>query len=253
MRLFVLASGSAGNCMVIEQEGCFVVVDSGLSYRCFRERLSAAGFCGGVPAGILLSHEHSDHSRGIGVLARKLGVPVYATPGTIEAMADVVGRGVDFVPARNGSWFEAGPFGVGPFSLPHDASDPSGYVIEAAGSRIGIATDLGSSGDLSRSALSGCDAVVLEFNHDEDMLWSGGYPWPLKQRIASATGHLSNAAAAELLGRVLHGNLRHVVLAHLSQENNTPGLALETARTVAGREMALAVGRPDRPLEAVEL
>jgi phosphoribosyl 1,2-cyclic phosphodiesterase len=253
MRIAVLASGSSGNCLVLEQDDCLLVVDGGLSYRAFSERLSGSGLEGGRPVGILLSHEHSDHSRGIGAIARKLGVPVFATPGTLEAISDHVGRNVTLSSARNGSWFEVGPFGVSPFSLPHDASDPSGYVIEAAGTRVGIATDLGSPGELARTCLSGCDAVVLEFNHDEDMLWSGSYPWPLKQRIASATGHLSNVSAARLLEQVVHDDLQAVVLAHLSQENNTPGKALEVAREVTGAERRLAVGRPDRPLQAIEL
>lgn len=253
MRAAVLASGSAGNCLVVEQDGFFLVVDAALSYRSFRERLAGSGLERGRPVGILLSHEHSDHSRGAGVLARKLEVPVFATPGTLEAIEGHVGKNVTLTRARNGSWFELGPFGIAPFSLPHDASDPSGYVIEAAGTRIGIATDLGSAGEPARTCLSGCHAVVLEFNHDEDMLWSGSYPWPLKQRIASATGHLSNSSAAELLGRVVHADLQVIVLAHLSRENNTPGIALEVARGVAGSERKLVVGRPDRPLGAFVL
>jgi phosphoribosyl 1,2-cyclic phosphodiesterase len=226
--------------------------DSGLSGREHARRLCQSGLECGPPDAIFLSHEHSDHLRGVGVLARKFDAPVYTSPGTAEAASKRLGRLPELVAMPNGDRVDMGTLSVSSFSVPHDAADPSGYVIQWSGGRLGIATDLGVAGPLVRASLSGCSALLLEFNHDLEMLWNGSYPWPLKQRIASATGHLSNESAAELLSSVAHGGLRVVVLAHLSEENNRADLASDAAREVL-KGQAVYAGLQDRPLVSMDL
>ena len=162
--------------------------------------------------GILVTHEHSDHIQGLGVLARRYGIPIYATDGTIQAMQQTK---------------SLGKFPEGIFHTIH-ADDTVGYRMESGGKSIAIATDLGVYSDYTVQNLTGLDAVLLEANHDENMLAVGPYPYPLKQRIAGAKGHLSNLAAGHLLCEILHDNLQEVLLGHLSKENNYEALAFET-------------------------
>lgn len=249
MRLLMLASGSDGNCMLVEHDGCSVLIDAGLSCREIRRRIELAGASMPQPSAIFLTHEHSDHVKGARVTARRLGIPVICTPGTARGTPGL--RDVPCVRTlAPGGSVETGPFVVTSFLLPHDAAEPSGYVIEWDGGRLGIATDLGCWSHLVAESLSGCTGLVLEFNHDEDMLWGGRYPWPLKQRIASSNGHLSNSAAGDLLGAVRHEALEFVILAHLSQENNRPALALEAARAVPGFCGQILVADQDRAFAA---
>ncbi len=251
MRLAVLASGSRGNAVAVEHDGEVILVDAGLSGKQHAARMAGSGLRGTRPVALLLSHEHSDHVSGAGVVARRYGVPVFGTEGTLSAVWRKLGRvpGTQVLPC--GTTEEIGPFEVTSFSLPHDAADPSGYVIACGGVSVGIATDLGCAGPLLVASLRRCAALVLEFNHDEDMLWGGSYPWPLKQRIASSTGHLSNDAASELLASVAGDDLSVCVLAHLSQENNRPDLAETASRRVAPRRTLVMAGMQDEPLEAV--
>ena len=254
MRLGVLATGSRGNAFIVEHDGCSILIDAGLSCRKHIERQEAAGLTGIVPDALLLSHEHSDHVSGAGVVARRWGIPVYGTEGTLAGAGRRFGR----LPAgtgilSNGSSMKLGPFRLEAFSVAHDAADPSGFVIEWPGGRLGIATDLGHPGPLVRESLSGCTALVLEFNHDEEMLWNGSYPWHLKQRIASSTGHLSNETAASLLDTVLHSGLRVCVLAHLSQENNVPDLAVRASREAAGDSVMICAGMQDNALPIIDI
>lgn len=253
MRLGVLASGSGGNAFALEHEGFTLLVDAGLSARQHQARLEACGMGTARPAALLVSHEHSDHVSGAGVVARKWRIPVYGSGGTLEASASRMGRVAGRSVLPNGSTTEMGPFRVCAFRLAHDAVDPSGFVVDWDGGRLGIATDLGHPGPLVTESLSGCTALVLEFNHDEDMLWNGSYPWHLKQRIASSTGHLSNTVAADLLASVMHPGLRVCVLAHLSQENNLPDLALGASRGAAGDSVMIVAGMQDLALPAIDL
>jgi len=253
MRLGVLASGSRGNAFVLEHRGAALFIDSGLSGKRHSRRMALSGFTDVEPVALLLSHEHSDHVRGAGILARKWTIPVCCTTGTFNACRTHLGRIPGAEILENGSSMDFGPFSVTAFSVAHDAADPSGYLIEWDSGRLGIATDLGRSSTLVRDSLSGCTALVLEFNHDEEMLWGGNYPWNLKQRIASTTGHLSNEAASELLASIWHSDLRTCVLAHLSQENNLPHLAERASRKVAGGRVNIRTGMQDEPLPALEL
>ncbi|NOQ21491.1 MAG: MBL fold metallo-hydrolase [Candidatus Aegiribacteria sp.] len=253
MRLGVLASGSRGNALVIEHEGCMVFFDAGLSGKKHTERLLAAGFGGLFPEALFISHEHSDHIKGAGVLARKWNIPVYGSSGTLGASRRSLGKLPDTGILENGTGVDFRSFTVSAFSIAHDATDPSGYVIEWDSGKLGIATDLGKSSPLVEASLKGCSALILEFNHDEDMLWNGSYPWHLKQRIASTTGHLSNSMASDLLGAVYHRDLKVCVLAHLSQENNSPHLAENASREVAGGTVRIHTGMQDTPLPAMDL
>ncbi len=253
MRLGVLASGSRGNAFVIEHDGCMVFFDAGLSGKKHTERLLEAGFAGLFPEALFISHEHSDHIKGAGVLARKWNIPVYGSSGTLNASRRNLGKLPGTEILENGTGVDFRSFKVSAFSVAHDAADPSGYVIEWDSGKLGIATDLGKSSPLVEANLKGCSAVVLEFNHDEDMLWNGSYPWYLKQRIASTTGHLSNNTASDLLGEVYHRDLKVCVLAHLSQENNYPHLAENASREVAGGTIRIHTGMQDVPLPALDL
>ncbi len=253
MRVSVLSSGSGGNCTAIEHDGFCMLVDAGLGWRETKRRMAEAGMEGAKPSLLLLSHEHWDHSSGADVLCRRFGMHAMASPGTLEALGERLARAPGRTALPNGTSSAVGPFVVTAFSLAHDAADPSGYVIEWECGRLGIATDLGSWGHLEASVLSECTALVLEFNHDTGMLWDGPYPWPLKQRIASSRGHLSNSDAAMLVDRVRHPGLEALILAHLSRENNSPGIAEEAARSVLGKGSAVAVGDQFEAIPAMDL
>ncbi len=183
---------------------------------------------------ILVTHEHIDHIAGLGVLARRYGLPIYGTKGTLDAVMKVksVGR-IDesllrpIVPMRD---FTVGDMTVRPLSISHDAADPVAYIMQTQSQKIGVITDLGKYDDALVESLQDIDVLLLEANHDVRMLQTGSYPYPLKQRILSDRGHLSNVLSGQLLGRLLHDKFRAVVLGHLSQENNLAELAYETVR-----------------------
>lgn len=229
MRLSLLASGSKGNCLFLESDSCRLLIDAGLSCRETMARLSSIGVAPETVNGILVTHEHTDHVRGVGALARKLKIPVLGSSRTLQAARHVIGRAelVEFDP---GTAFAFRGLSIDPFPITHDACDPVGYRIEGAEGCIGFATDLGVATRLTQEKLRGCRALVLEFNHDEQMLQDGPYPWHLKQRIRSRHGHLSNAQGASLLEELLHPELEGVFLSHLSEVNNDPSLAMASAR-----------------------
>ena len=194
------------------------------------------------PAGldaILVTHEHTDHIRGIERLVRRHRLPVYLTAGTRQAAA-ALQELPEIHPVACGREFRINTLAIRPFSISHDARDPAGFTIGANGSRIGIATDLGLVTALVREHLHGCRLLILEANHDPDMLMNGPYPWFLKQRIRGRTGHLSNHESGCLLADILHPGLEQVVLAHLSETNNTPEKALaEVSTLLAGTSVRL--------------
>jgi phosphoribosyl 1,2-cyclic phosphodiesterase len=253
VRFALLASGSGGNSLIMEHRGYSLLVDAGMSFRETHSRMVSAGMADVRPSALLLTHEHSDHSCGAGVLARKYRIPVYATPGTARSAVRSLGKVPAVVPFENGTRIELGPFLVSAQRLPHDAEDPSGYVIEWNDGRLGVATDLGSWGEWLVAGFRGCTALVMEFNHDLGMLWEGSYPWHLKQRIASSSGHLCNADAASLLERLRHPGLERVVLAHLSRENNTPDMAFRAAKGIFGTGGSITVGDQFESTPVMEL
>lgn len=229
MRVCLLASGSKGNSIFVEAGFGKVLIDAGLSARELLLRLAAIGVEGGELDAILISHEHTDHVRGAGALARKFKLPLLVSDPTCRAGNASLGK-TEIIEFESGSPFSFKEMRIDPFPTTHDAHDPVGFLIECDEGIIGIATDLGIATRLVQEKLKGCTALVLESNHDEEMLSNGPYPWPLKQRIRSRHGHLSNSESAALLDEVIHPGLQAVFLAHLSEVNNDPGIALDTAR-----------------------
>lgn len=229
MRLCLLASGSKGNSLFLQTGDCRLLIDAGLSARETVARLNGIGVNGEDLDAILVTHEHSDHVCGVGALARRLKIPVLASSKTHRAAAPAVKKvvAVEFEP---GTSFTFRGVNIDPFPITHDACDPVGFRIESEDGVIGFATDLGIATRLVLEKLKGCRALVLEFNHDEEMLQNGPYPWHLKQRIRGRHGHLSNVEAACLLEDLLHEELGGVFLSHLSEVNNAPDLALSCAK-----------------------
>lgn len=218
----VLASGSRGNATYISDGHTAILVDAGLSGVQIQQRMAAKGLDPSCLDAILVSHEHADHIQGVGVLSRRLGLQVYISDGTWQASQTHLGRLFEVCPFTCGNAFTIGTLAVHPFSLSHDAQDPAGFTIASNGSKVGVATDLGIVTNVVKTHLKACDILILEANHDTRMLLDGPYPWPLKQRIRSRSGHLSNDDTALLLESLRHDRLTHVILAHLSEENNTP-------------------------------
>jgi phosphoribosyl 1,2-cyclic phosphodiesterase len=241
MRLCLLASGSKGNCLFLESDSCRLLIDAGLSGREAVARLSSIGVAAETLDGILITHEHGDHVRGVGALARRLKIPVLVATRTLQAARHVIGK-VDLVEFDPGSPFTFKGLSIDPFPITHDACDPVGFRIEGGKGCIGFATDLGIATRLSQQKLRGCRALVLEFNHDEEMLQNGPYPWHLKQRIRSSHGHLSNSQGASLLEELLHPGLEGVFLSHLSEVNNDPSLAMAAARATVGEQNLCSPG-----------
>lgn len=326
MQMTVLASGSKGNSTVISSSKTRVLVDAGLSCRELMKRMAGVGEDPSTLDAILITHEHQDHVTGLGVLARKLGIPVYFTEPTHRAwvrmmkprttmsyaqwlthvqqekearatvaaesfapdtgVCDSMSAAVEtpsaqatcgepdepeataskskvdptFLPAveyfHSGRQFLIGDIEITPFTIPHDAADPCGFVFSSEGVRMAIATDLGYMPPNVKAALKRIDVLLLESNHDLEMLKDGPYPWSVKQRVLSRVGHLSNLATAEFLERDYDGSAAYVVLGHLSESNNAPELARMTAEqammnhpTLLGNRIVLAEqAEPIKPI-----
>jgi phosphoribosyl 1,2-cyclic phosphodiesterase len=249
----VLGSGSRGNAVYISDGTTAILVDAGFSAREIDRRLRDREI---DPAGLkalLITHEHTDHVKGVERLVRRHHLPVYLTAGTGRSV-DPDGVLPDVVPFACGREFRIGTLTVRPFSIPHDAGDPVGFTVTANGIRIGIATDLGQPTALVRDHLQGCRVLILESNHDPDMLKNGPYPWFLKQRIRGRTGHLSNQDSGRLLSDLVHTGLEHVILAHLSETNNTPQMALaEAGRVLSGSHVRLTAAAQGSPTPLLPL
>lgn len=234
MRLIVLASGSSGNCTLVESGGRAVLLDVGISARETLRRITAAGAADARIEAILLTHEHVDHVRGARVLARRLGVPVMGTAGTLQAAASCLADVPETASIGRRDQFSLAGLRVRSFATEHDASESCGFAFESrSGHRVGVATDTGTITPEIAEALGGCHALGLESNHDERMLEAGPYPPFLKRRIAGDRGHLSNSAAAAALGGLGWKGLSHVYALHLSEQNNTP----ERARAALVRSL----------------
>ncbi len=227
MRFASLASGSRGNCLVAEAGATRVLVDCGLSPRETERRLARLGLAPAELSAILVTHEHDDHVGHAYPFAARHALPVYLTHGTRRAQEDAgaAADGVELRLIEGRAPFAVGDVRVEPFTVPHDAREPVQFVLGDGARRLGVLTDLGTSTAHVETVLSGCDALVLETNHDLDLLWGGDYPKWLKERIGGPFGHLDNAAAGRLLAALERSRLKHVVAAHLSQQNNTAALA----------------------------
>ena len=246
-RFFILASSSAGNSAYITDGVTHLLIDCGLSRRESFARLESVGIDPACIDAILITHEHCDHVSGLGPIAKKLAKPVYLT----QATADSLEAGTEqqhFCAFQAGSVITIGTFTVQSFSLPHDAVDPVGFVFSSQGRKVGICTDLGYMPDSIRFHLQDCDLLLLESNHDLEMLKVGPYPWSLKQRVMSRRGHLSNDVVSQFILDDLSPRTRRLVLGHLSEQNNMPALAhMVAAQALARRglaEVELSVAEP---------
>jgi phosphoribosyl 1,2-cyclic phosphodiesterase len=228
IRICMLASGSKGNSIYISHRNTAILIDAGLSGVEIERRMASRQISAGAIDAIIVSHEHADHIQGVGVLGRKHGIPVHISSPTRQNAQERLGHLPSVAVFSCGGAFCIKDLVIRPFSISHDAADPAGFIIGCNGRQIGIATDLGIHTALVRQHLKNCCGLILEANHDPQLLEHGPYPWPLKQRVKSRTGHLSNASARDLLMEVLHDGLTHVILAHLSETNNTPEHALTT-------------------------
>ena len=233
MRLCSIASGSSGNCIYVGSDDTHLLVDVGISGKRMEQGLNELELTGKDIDGILITHEHSDHIKGLGVVARKYQIPIYTTGGTVDALSRMnlgkMPEGV-FHEIREDEPFEIKDLTINPFTISHDAAQPVGYRIAYGDKKVGICTDLGVYNDYTVECLKGMDALLLEANHDVKMLQVGPYPYYLKQRILGDRGHLSNENSGKLLCRILHDKLQAIVLGHLSKENNLPELAYEAVR-----------------------
>jgi phosphoribosyl 1,2-cyclic phosphodiesterase len=222
----MLASGSQGNSIYISDGDTSLLIDAGLSGVEIERRMKARHLDISALSAIIVSHEHTDHIRGVGILARRYHLPVYISSGTHDLAAAQLGALKQIVNFSCGTAFSINDLAVRPFSVSHDAGDPAGFTVSSNGHKIGIATDLGIATAMVRHHLKKCACLILEANHDVPMLEQGPYPWSVKQRVKGRTGHLSNESSRELLMDVLHEQMTHVVLARLSETNNTPEKAL---------------------------
>jgi len=222
----VLASGSKGNAVYISDGFTSILVDAGFSAIEIKRRLKSRGLNPKEINAILVTHEHSDHIQAVAVLSRQLRLPVYINHKIkdITPLADTVHEVRTFT---SGVPFQINNLVVDPFVVSHDAAEPVGFAIGQNGKRIGLATDLGTVTPAVMQNLKDCHMLIIEANHDPDMLANGPYPWTLKQRIQSRSGHLSNKQSGRLLRELQHRDLQHVILAHLSETNNTPQKVLD--------------------------
>lgn len=234
MQLCSLSSGSRGNAILAYSAKTCLLVDCGVSGKTLCQNLASFNISTDALQGILVTHEHIDHTKGIGVLSRKFDLPIYATDETWAAMPASIGKiaphNIQTIHA-NDSFF-INDVQVSTFSIPHDAADPIGYTLSSEGRKVAVATDIGELQEGLFRALKDCHSVLLEANHDINMLEIGSYPYPLKRRIRGKYGHLSNeeaGKAAELLSRM---GIKKILLGHLSQENNYPMLALQTVKNI---------------------
>jgi phosphoribosyl 1,2-cyclic phosphodiesterase len=223
-----LASGSSGNCTYVGDSHAGLLIDCGISARQVQRRWEELGGAPPVDA-ILLTHEHDDHVGAAGVIGRKLKVPFYLTRGTLRNMKpQCTPEATELV--EPGQRFRVRHLELEAFTIPHDVADPVAWKVRVGDVSVAVVTDLGRPTALVARQIREVDVLVLEFNHDERLLMEGRYPWALKQRIRSNHGHLSNTQAAQLLTEGYTPRLKHLVLAHLSEENNSPALALREAR-----------------------
>ncbi len=257
-----LASGSRGNCTYVGTPDRGVLVDCGLSTKQVLQRLDDVGLGSASIDGVLITHEHTDHVASARILSDRLlkrqgrVVPFHMTRGTAAGLNPRC-RPKEITSIVAGTAWRLGPFEIEPFRVPHDVADPVSYLIQIHGVRVGVVTDLGCSTRLVQRQLGRCDVAVLEFNHDEQMLMEGAYPWALKQRVRGAHGHLSNAESETIVASSVTDRLKHLILAHLSEDNNRPELALEAAQRglhrAGVRGVEISVAHQKRPTGPIAL
>ncbi len=265
MELCSIASGSSGNCIYAGTENSHILVDAGISGKRIENGLNEIGLKTEEIQGILVTHEHVDHIRSLGVLARRYGIPVYATRGTLNWIFEhrAIGK-VDeslFHAIAPEQEFEIGDMTIRPIRTSHDAAEPVAYLMRQGEKTMAVLTDLGTYDDDLVAKLQGLDVLLLEANHDVHMLQAGSYPYYLKRRILGERGHLSNESSGQLLGRLLHDRFQKVVLGHLSKENNYPELAFEAVQLevtmsdcpYCGSDFPIQVAKRDQVSEMISI
>ena len=265
MRLVSIASGSSGYCIYIGSDNTHILVDAGISNKRIEQGLNEIGLKGNDINAVVITHEHSDHTKGLGVLARKYGVPIYGTKETLEEIGEMKYLGEYprelFCPVRPDVEFTVGDLNIQPFSIDHDAANPVAYRVNHGRRNVAVATDMGHYDQYVIDHLQGLDALLLESNHDVNMLETGPYPYYLKRRILGDHGHLSNENAGRLLNCILHDRMKKILLGHLSKENNYAELAYETVRLeidegdcpYGGADFSITVAGRDQMSEIVNL
>ncbi len=257
MRFSVLASGSKGNSCYVETENARILLDAGLSGREIEHRLELVGASAANLDAIVITHEHSDHIKGAGVLSRRFNLPLYINRKTLERGLKVLGKLPSTEIFETGQTLKIKDLSVETFTKCHDASDPVGLILSSEGAKIGVVTDLGKSTRLVEDRLKGCRALIIEFNHDLEILEKGPYPLYLKRRITGRDGHLSNEQGAVLLNAISSEILEKVVLAHISEVNNNPDKAFKQANDVLTRcglsQTEILVGHQDVPGPVIDL
>lgn len=264
MRLCPIASGSSGNSIYIGSDRTHILIDCGISGKKAVAGLNSLGLSIDDISALFITHEHIDHIKGVGVLARKYGIPIYATEKTLEYIYNSRETGDidrhllhEVIPDHI---LNIGDLKVNPIHISHDAVDPVAYRVSSGRKKCAVVTDLGTYDSYISDSLKGMDAVLVESNHDVNMLQVGPYPYYLKQRILSEKGHLSNDMCGDLLCEILHDDLKHIFLGHLSQENNMPQLAFESVKTsitisdipYKGGDFPITVAKRFEPSDCVE-
>ncbi len=220
MKFCSLASGSKGNCHLLQTAESKILIDIGLSLKDLTARLERISLTPDQIDAVIITHEHSDHIKGLGVFSRKIGADIYLNYPTLKSAESKLGKVRNLHEFDSAEPFRINELEISPFSVSHDAADPVGFTITADDKKAGLATDMGIVTNLVRNALSDCDILLVESNHDYEQLMNGPYPWHLKQRIRSRHGHLSNVDAFELINEIVTEKTRHIVVGHLSETNN---------------------------------
>ena len=260
-----ISSGSSGNSIYIGSDTTHILVDAGISGKRIEDGLRKMDIKASELDAIFVTHEHIDHTQGLGIMARRYGIPIYATLGTIEGIKNTQSLGkIDddlFIPVKADEKVFVKDLIINPMRISHDANEPCAYRIKCEDKQVGIITDLGTYDEYTISSLQGMDLLFAEANHDVRMLEAGPYPYVLKRRILSDRGHLSNENSGRMISKLLHDNLSHIILGHLSKENNMPELAFETVRleieasdnSYHGNDFRLSVAKRSEPMEAITI
>ena len=265
MRFAPIASGSSGNCIFVGTDTTNILIDDGISFKRTSEGLKSLGIDIHDIDAVLVTHEHTDHTQGLGVLSRKLSIPIYSTRGTADGIRETSSLGkIDedlFNYVNADETFEIKDLSIKPIHISHDANDPTAFTLCEGTKKVSVVTDLGTYTDYTVDAIKNSDIIMLEANHDVSMLEVGPYPYYLKQRILSDHGHLSNENSGRLLSSVLHDEVKAIFLGHLSKENNIPELAYESVRfeieashtKYHGNDFEIRVAKRDTPMEIIEI
>lgn len=230
MKFSVLGSGSKGNCVYIEDGKTSILIDAGFSGKEIKRRLQCIGRSVDNLDAICVTHEHNDHINGVGVISRQCRIPVHANQGTFSASEKKIGKPHLFVEFMTGDEITIGDLWVRSFRISHDTADPVGFIVGNGKKKLGYCTDTGKVSHLMAQRLHGCQTLILEFNHNLELLKNGPYPLPLQQRVRSSLGHLSNDDAADFLNHLINFDLKQVMLAHLSEINNRPDLVYQAIK-----------------------